>query len=976
MLMANFFEKKDRWGNGLALWVVVGMAFLIPISLWSLLSLRMENEVEHWIPKDNPDYMVVEWYRRHFPADDVVLFTWEGSSLEDPRVDRLVRKIRGMTDATGKRRGGSKLIEKVRTPHDLIAQMRKNKVSRDEALRHLEGVLVGSGPVRIRLSEFGRARRDKVINHLRLTARDSLGIEIEVATPESEKGPDAIDATADFSAETDVAATAAASSSPAETADSAGTSGEEVACPPADDASAMPPHDLLVTWRGMHWDAAKKSAFMQTVRDLRLPANKSPEPSPKVVDECFQVPGSPIALAVYLSEAGNADRNGAFRWLFAAAQEAGIPQDKIHMGGSAVAGASLNREVLKSVWDTSVPSWQIHRRSIILLSGLVGGILSFWLLRSFKLAGLVLAVSYFTTLLSTALVPVTGGSMNMVLVVMPTLILVTTLSVAIHLANYWRHAAAADLKTAVTTAIKTAFVPCLWAGMTSAIGQLSLLTSSLAPIRDFGLYSAAGTLISLGVTLYGLPALLQIWPGKPPRTDDLDSAFWHTLAAWVAARHKFVTAVCLAGSALLTWGLVHFKTEVKVIRYFSESTRTVKDYEFIEDRLAGIVPVDVIIRFDRESQQQLKFLQRRDLVQKIQADMAKLPDISGSLSLVDFLPAVPPPSEHASVREKARYSATSRTIEARVKGEKRRGASSLLAVADDATEFNAEGDELWRVTAQVAIMSDRNYQDLRSQIDRICSAVLCGTSGNAVDKVPPVGAKRCYHPGASHVVTGEIPLFLATQQELLESFIWSFTGAFGSIALVVMCVLRHPVAGFLAMIPNVLPIGAIFGVISWYGLPVDIGSTVTASIALGITIDGTLHLITWFRLGIQQGKSRAEAVSLALGHCGPAMWQTTLVVSLGLLMLLPADLILISRFGWLMSALLGAASVSDLVLTPALLAGPLGYIIERCTPVDPAVAKENAASEAAPEPTVSRAAEPLPGKPHIGTKTVRIRRVD
>jgi len=119
------------------------------------------------------------------------------------------------------------------------------------------------------------------------------------------------------------------------------------------------------------------------------------------------------------------------------------------MGGSSVAGEALNREVLKSVWDTSVPAFEIHRRSIILLSGLVGGILAFWLLKSFRLAGLVLGVSYFTTVVSTALVPLTGGTMNMVLIVMPTLILVTTLSVAIHLANYWQHAAAVNLKTAV-----------------------------------------------------------------------------------------------------------------------------------------------------------------------------------------------------------------------------------------------------------------------------------------------------------------------------------------------------------------------------------------------------------------------------------------------------------------------------------------------------------------------------------------------
>src|SRR5579871_1820172 len=126
--MPHFFEKHDRWGNGLALWVVVAMVFLVPISIWSLFSMKMENEVQHWIPKDNPEYKAVEWYRRHFPLDEVLMFTWEGSSLDDPRIDRLVAKLRGTVDATGKRRGASKYFDQIRTPHDLIAQMRKNKV--------------------------------------------------------------------------------------------------------------------------------------------------------------------------------------------------------------------------------------------------------------------------------------------------------------------------------------------------------------------------------------------------------------------------------------------------------------------------------------------------------------------------------------------------------------------------------------------------------------------------------------------------------------------------------------------------------------------------------------------------------------------------------------------------------------------------------------------------------------------------------
>jgi predicted RND superfamily exporter protein len=971
----HFFEKRDRWGNGLALWIVAGMVFLIPMSLWSLSYIRLENEVHNWIPKDNPEYRAFAWYKDHFPTDDAILFTWEGSSLSDPRTGKLVRKIRGTTTADGRRRGGSKFFTRVRTPHDLLVQMRKNKIPHDEALRRLEGILIGSGPIRLRLTDAGRTRQEKFIEVLCAKAREEMHVELAVTGPATDaSGQELTDSAGTEPAE--VAATEPADKPAVAEAPAVETTGATDATEPdiTADLPAIPPHDLSITWRGMHWNPDQIKAFEALALALRFPATGSAtKVSDKpLVEECFQIPGTPIALALYLSEAGHDDRTAAFGWLKEAADEAGIPDTATHMGGSAVAGSALNREVIKSAWDSSAPAYQLHRRSLVLLSGLVGGVLAFWSLRSLRLAGLVLGVSYYTALVSTALVPATGGSMNMVLVVMPTLLFVTTLSVAIHLANYWQHAAAVDPKTAVVESVKTALVPCLWAGLTSAVGQASLMSSSLTPVRDFGLYSAVGTLISLVVTLYGLPALLQILPARPPKAEDLDNVFWHGLAAWVARWHRGVVVASLVITGICTYGLVYFQTETKVIRYFADTTRTVHDYNFIEDNLAGIVPIEVIVRFDREAQQQRKFLERRELVRQIEERMEKLPDISGALSLSDFLPDEPAPGPTATKSKQVKYNATSRTIETRVKNGEQAGARSLLAVANDKTDLNANGDELWRITAQVAIMSKLNYADLRTELDGICMSVLRGTSGNSTEKVPAGAEARLYHPGASHVVTGMIPLFLATQQELLTSFIWSFLGAFGSIALMVMMVLRHPVAGFLAMIPNVLPIGAVFGLISWSGMRVDMGSTVTASIALGITIDGTLHLITWFRIGIQQGKNRAEAVAQALGHCGPAMWQTTLMVSIGLLMLYPAELVLISRFGWLMAVLLGAASVTDLVLTPALLAGPLGYLIQKCTPVTGEVADASTPdSEETLEPVGS-----VPGKPHLEQRSVRIRRID
>jgi predicted RND superfamily exporter protein len=165
-----------------------------------------------------------------------------------------------------------------------------------------------------------------------------------------------------------------------------------------------------------------------------------------------------------------------------------------------------------------------------------------------------------------------------------------------------------------------------------------------------------------------------------------------------------------------------------------------------------------------------------------------------------------------------------------------------------------------------------------------------------------------------------------------------------------MILLRNPLAGLLTMIPNLLPVGLVFGLVSWGGLAVDIGTMITASVALGIAVDGTLHLLTWFRVGIRNGLSRSEAVAEALGHCGPAMWQTSAAVGLGLLMLFPADLLLVSRFGWLMAALIGAALVADVIFLPALLAGSLGRLIEK--------------QVACPDPTSPPSSQSQPPSPH------------
>ena len=112
-------------------------------------------------------------------------------------------------------------------------------------------------------------------------------------------------------------------------------------------------------------------------------------------------------------------------------------------------------------------------------------------------------------------------------------------------------------------------------------------------------------------------------------------------------------------------------------------------------------------------------------------------------------------------------------------------------------------------------------------------------------KVDPLLAED----SASAIYTGVIPLIYKAQRQLLQDLVRSFLAAFGVIAVVLILVLRSVSASLLAMIPNLFPAVVVFGGLEWCNTPVQIGSVMTASAALGIAVDDTVHFLTWFQIG-------------------------------------------------------------------------------------------------------------------------------
>jgi len=149
-------------------------------------------------------------------------------------------------------------------------------------------------------------------------------------------------------------------------------------------------------------------------------------------------------------------------------------------------------------------------------------------------------------------------------------------------------------------------------------------------------------------------------------------------------------------------------------------------------------------------------------------------------------------------------------------------------------------------------------------------------------------------------------------------------------------ILRNPIAGFLAMIPNIFPVLIVFGFMGRMGILVDVGTMMTASVALGIATDNTIHYLTWFRVALDQGYKPKEAALQAYQRCATAMTQTTLIGGLGLAAFAFSTFTPTQMFGIMMLTMLTVSLFGDLVFLPAILTGPAGrfFLPKNRTPMD------------------------------------------
>ena len=113
--------------------------------------------------------------------------------------------------------------------------------------------------------------------------------------------------------------------------------------------------------------------------------------------------------------------------------------------------------------------------------------------------------------------------------------------------------------------------------------------------------------------------------------------------AWSVVRNdRLVTLAFLLTLVGFGIGAWYVKTSVSIANLFSPEAELVRKYEWLQDQLGGLIPMEVILRFDNRANKQ-SFVDRLTLVDRIERHLVALPEVSSSMSPVTFAPSLDQP---------------------------------------------------------------------------------------------------------------------------------------------------------------------------------------------------------------------------------------------------------------------------------------------------------------------------------------------
>ena len=488
--------------------------------------------------------------------------------------------------------------------------------------------------------------------------------------------------------------------------------------------------------------------------------------------------------------------------------------------------------------------------------------------------------------------PITVGT-----TMLPVLIMVISVSDAVHLITQYYEGIGHGQKKdkALETAIVKVGTPCFLTSITTGMGFSSLLLSDLRPVRDFGLFAAIGIFFAFVIFIFLVPVALsylktpslqatnRLKTGRASRTMNRISRM-----TWNHPYKILVTGAVIMGLGI--YGITKIRVDTKFYDYFYESDPFTQSIRFIDRNLTGIEPLRILLNTGREGGiKDPAFLRKVD---DLEAFLRTYPEVSRVTAMPDLLRRM-----HRLMNED--------------NPEYERLPASREVIAEYIFLLSlAGGDELMELLA--------NYDLSTAQV--VAMLRLVGTSRQeAIVRDLEVYLEKNFQQPISCQTTGAAALNATIANHLVRSQIKTFAVAFVLIFCAMTLLFRSIRIGLLSIVPNIIPLTLTAGLMGFSGISLNVVTVMVASVAIGIAVDDTIHILAQYRLEFGENPDPAEAMRRTLLSSGRAVVFTSIVLMAGFLIPLFSKFRLPCYFGILASTTMVGALFGDLILTPAIL---------------------------------------------------------
>lgn len=630
---------------------------------------------------------------------------------------------------------------------------------------------------------------------------------------------------------------------------------------PLDDASLAVQRSLV--------DRLKEIDGVQTVLDVATPAELLSKSQPDwkellqnedlVQNLLLGRDGDTFGLIVWLKKLDDPKQ----RRKVVEQVEVALPKEhSLHLAGTPLMNVELDRGSQNSS-KTFLPI--AFASSLIIL---------FVMLRSIRAVIAVVCGVAAGTIWTVGLLVASGRTLNMVTVVLPSLMFVLSLSSGIHIASRFLSflTGCSDSSQAMRQTLREVARPILLSNLTTSVGFASLMVSDMRPVVDFGIFAALGMLLSFLFNLAIVPGLL-ISLHPRPHARPLRPHWTASMGPWSASRANVIvpaSVIILAVSVLLT---TQSKVEANVLKFFPDDSRIARDYSFIGQQLTGFYTVELDLTGDSDRGAELV-----KSITELSGIIEKRPEVANVIhygKLASFLKDVPRPAmmPRAGVRDSPFKQLTRHYL-----------------VRDD-------GRISLRMSVLIRAMSSTTFYSLVDDIRRQASQVI----DNKADVT----------------ITGVVPLLNAAQRSLIQTQIRSFSLAATVVLVLIGAILRSVRAFLAAILPNIVPIFALLAIMVLLKIPLDAATVMIAGVAIGIAADDTIHFLSHFRTDRVAGQDTITAVRSTFSKAGRAITFTSVVSTVGFVILCLAPFRPIRYFGLLAGVTMITAWLGDVLVLPA-----------------------------------------------------------